>query len=1340
MKRFCCLLLFAFCFAALAVRADVKSYDLDQAVALPVVQDGDDSYCQLQTGVYVVKASTNLTASGGSRPCIQVVENAEVVLYIPKGVDLTLEQRNSGYAVAHYPSIVVPYNATLIIVGEGTIHAQGGDGSNGCSGSDGDGMKGGSGGRGGVCTSPAIGGISGYGGYGGSGGDANASDAVEGGHRGSSGSSGGNGSSMGVLYVLGPVTLNLTDGEFDDDSPSGGNCGAAWYEDGGALGSDTCEGGGAGGGAGGDGSQLNYNIGGGGPGAGGGGGGGNGRHDYGYKQSNMHIWHGANGTGITSNGNVGQNVDGGYHTDRIGVQNNMTYGSASSSHEANHTGGSVGSYGDPGFFLHTDLIAGNPSYQSADNETALSKSEFEDEAKAEANLSGLILKKITFYDNYSQASKHLVIKENYFCFGLEWYIDAVDPLQKEGETFLGFYDADGHQVYDQDGKLVTDADKNPYLVNGAKNPHFGSHKDIALYPRWDFTKQVMAKHIIASLNLPEGDKDEYDESKGARVLSEVIAVELIEGDSKKVTFKAGGTIDKIKDQLKHTDVQGNHDDVEVTVDVHTDESKVWATYYYRYQKNALSWKWSQGEQTGDIEDEVISTITNKNLYTPAGDVRYNTLLQAPLFAGDKGYKFDHWIMDGKTEGTGESLPIQYADGKDHVFTACFVPRQYYIKTLIDGRTPQNQHGHIEGLDNDKLYDYGTTQTFSVVSDDCYQVLQVMAYSYITSNQGKTILFQGRKIDPDSHGNYSITVPNEDTYIEASYVPIEYSVGEMQSSDKYYITLMKNDEPVVYVNKSQPASWCYPFDDGQDVSTLRYTLEDNLILQIFPNPAYNTEKQTLSVALDLSADGKDVPTSTAVRMPNELTDYKMQRLFVADSIPGSLQVNLQEQMLDNHAVEIVQYKDRAVRQPLPIEEGFHDNIAYEEGKQYILAAKGEVVMVRLPQEYDGEMVAASHKEHVSATMDDVYADMLYSFEGEQGKYYCFQMPDYDMEIVVGKRYNGGEPLEQHRVLNRTEGYYSLYAPTAAHYSSWVPFQLASIDPINFPLTPQPVKVFEAFTGHEVPVVDYDPATGQGKFTMQNDDLLVTAVAPSELATAQKSVSNNSYHLRLFSAEQPYYVPQNVKVFHIKGTMRTDAESCNMLASAQASVNTESTSDDYQVLRLKQDPAGYIPAHTAVLLYSKEDEIRLLPTSTRLSEVPSTLLTKNLSKVTLGARLAELDEDGSKGYNAAYCLMELRDGVALILVDDLDVELEAGTGFIPVHVEGHQVSSQAGALDLALYILRNDNGETTAVETPAANVQQRNTQSGVYSLSGLRMSDGLGKLPQGIYIIGGKKVKK
>ncbi len=206
-------------------------------------------------------------------------DNSTVVFYIPENVTVTA---NGFIAMA---GITLNSNSTLIIVGSGTLNANGGDGSDAAKGGGGgngthnnsnDTYKGGDGGDGGHGAYGGGAGIGGNGGYGGSGGDGGLGPSKKrnagndaGGGNGSNGLRGGDGGSMGTVYVIGFVTVMSTGGNAGNDA-DGGNAGSgesqkSW---------NYYTAGGGGGGAGGGSSAPGKSIGSGGPGGGGGGGGG----------------------------------------------------------------------------------------------------------------------------------------------------------------------------------------------------------------------------------------------------------------------------------------------------------------------------------------------------------------------------------------------------------------------------------------------------------------------------------------------------------------------------------------------------------------------------------------------------------------------------------------------------------------------------------------------------------------------------------------------------------------------------------------------------------------------------------------------------------------------------------------------------------------------------------------------------------------------------------------------------------------------------------------------------------------------------------------------------------
>ena len=195
----------------------VTSSDSDYATQR--VQEAQDG--TWKSGCYVASTSKTLT---------NVVIQGTVFLEIRKGVTLTCVGTNgSGRTTPGKPGIELTSGNTLIVLGEGTLVARGGNAANGANGSNGSSSSvsdpyvysgaGGDGGAGGAGAGAGIGTRGGNGGSGGSGGSGRSrkchrdQDGRSTGGNGSSGYSGSNATtSMGALYALGSVTITAQGG------------------------------------------------------------------------------------------------------------------------------------------------------------------------------------------------------------------------------------------------------------------------------------------------------------------------------------------------------------------------------------------------------------------------------------------------------------------------------------------------------------------------------------------------------------------------------------------------------------------------------------------------------------------------------------------------------------------------------------------------------------------------------------------------------------------------------------------------------------------------------------------------------------------------------------------------------------------------------------------------------------------------------------------------------------------------------------------------------------------------------------------------------------------------
>lgn len=261
------------------------------------------------------KVSSNITINEGQdvvtggKPVsgLVVAEGDPVIIEICKGCTLTVKGTHAAGLYGAGAGISVPSSSTLIITGEGTLIAQGGDAADGTNGNDGGNAWGGNstkedfsevsrkeerdetsgaGGAGGAGGGGAAAGIGGAGGAGGSGGVGGVSvtsysSANEDGNNGEAGEKGENGADMGNVYIMGTVKVDAQPGAAATAASTSGKRGWTTY----VYPSELAVlevyifGGGGAGAQGGAGVDAQYGIGGGAPGAGGGGGGGGGSID-----------------------------------------------------------------------------------------------------------------------------------------------------------------------------------------------------------------------------------------------------------------------------------------------------------------------------------------------------------------------------------------------------------------------------------------------------------------------------------------------------------------------------------------------------------------------------------------------------------------------------------------------------------------------------------------------------------------------------------------------------------------------------------------------------------------------------------------------------------------------------------------------------------------------------------------------------------------------------------------------------------------------------------------------------------------------------------------------------
>ena len=291
-------------FAVVAMSAVIMTSSRVDAAVVNITEGSTSGYTMTDGNTYVIQNSVSFSNSTVGGSGMSVADNATVVLYVPAGITLTAIGAHGSGQIGGGAGILVPETAMLIITGEGTVKAMGGNAGNGGDGAagskgtevvaafsntywyfTGSSGLGGAGGVGGGGAGAAIGGSGGSGGYGGEAGQSvnrvkcgyyNA--FCQSGNNGMPGYPGRGGIGMGVCYVLGRVNVTATAGSTGDAGSAGHHadmCDIVKQTQQGYIDQFTTCGGGGGGG-GGAGCSPSKVIGGGGASGGGGGGGGSG--------------------------------------------------------------------------------------------------------------------------------------------------------------------------------------------------------------------------------------------------------------------------------------------------------------------------------------------------------------------------------------------------------------------------------------------------------------------------------------------------------------------------------------------------------------------------------------------------------------------------------------------------------------------------------------------------------------------------------------------------------------------------------------------------------------------------------------------------------------------------------------------------------------------------------------------------------------------------------------------------------------------------------------------------------------------------------------------------------
>ena len=454
----------------------------------------------LESGtIYDVSQNLTLSASAGSS-MLSVLGSDVVAINVKKGVTLTLNGGNATGTTGAGAAISVATNATLYIVGDGTLIATGGAAATGGNGGDGGNAeyndaggthhKNGAGGRGGYGGGGAGAGIGGGGGDGAAAGsgasqsDWRSSSHGDGfpsdGEAGGTGEDGSDGAACGRVVILGGVSVTVNGGAAGSVGSAGSNYGNHTSE---LATDDWFAGGGGPGGAGGGGGAA-MSIGGGGGGGAGGGGGGSGSYvvvDDDLKDKTV-LRGGAGG-----NGAGGMLVGAGAKTTGEASREQANYnenGHPVSRSGKGGDGGNGGTQGDGGNFY----VMSSASLDVFPSRTAMEPTALEGDENV------LTASTITFMSDGSTvgtAQTSLMFEPP----------EAPTAPDKTGYAFQGYYTVGGTQIYNANCQAVY--------------PVWQTVEDVTLYAKW---AQIVAHVTFVSGSTQVGSGNWLQVDDGSLVV------------------------------------------------------------------------------------------------------------------------------------------------------------------------------------------------------------------------------------------------------------------------------------------------------------------------------------------------------------------------------------------------------------------------------------------------------------------------------------------------------------------------------------------------------------------------------------------------------------------------------------------------------------------------------------------------------------------------------------------------------------------------------------------------------------------------------------------------------
>lgn len=895
----------------------------------------------------------------GEMPAIEVDEGVTACIQLKEGQRLVVRGSNaetvvtedSSYVYRACPGILIKEGGTLVVFGNGTVVARGGNASQGHKGKSGgiaiadkggrghhQMSEGGDGGIGGGGSAPGIGGRGGFGGRGGiaiirgcqSGDDIQPQNGV-------AGHDGGDGESMGTLILIGDITLVTAVGDPAEQSYE--------YALHGCMDSSIHDeeekiGAGGGGGSGGCGTYARYGIGGGAPGAGGGGSGAGGGV---YVQT--HGWYrtGQGGFG-------GKSEDIVFNNDSVYLSG-MNGQGISAANSKGGEGGNMGQFGSGGTIYYTGGVDFSQATKNPVKEDTIRTLDDIPEV-----VRPYLARTITGVE-WANGDK----SRSYF-LGQEMDYDNVVPAAADPAKgdFAGFVDQYGELIYDYEGKPVLGSSTHSFAYNNDSTKWYvNSYGDIELQPAYTGFVSIIVHH---GMEDPNWAGDPYDDNKylnPAYMVTERFTVMVPAQDS---TMTFSPYVNSKGEPIAEIDKNLYPDAQPATLTLRGGQHVVHMVLV-KYNSKQFNLKWNMDEE------QLYTIITNPDDYTHAGTYPFGKAINPPAFREYQGQKFDHWDADY----TG-IMPQS-----DAVYTPvfCNVAHDVIVEQVKGCTLAVSETTGVE---------YQKELTFEVSLDSLWRLDSIMVAGLRSGDKFKV-------------KDMKVQMPDEDVKVYAcvSYHPytqmrISLATEFSGNTDSiaYYVT---KDKKTYYT----PDNDYYKFPEAsvKPLSELQYELNDTLLIvtDFKGDVDRNRMPHAYIIGKNYKADIKTYTEITLQSLGSVVEAFKpCFRIVVTDSIAVH---DIEMELLWNEPRWFFNITTENMYDAKNFRSNgrdiTHDMIA-QDGDQITFKLK------KVPEGFNPEDITIAYEDgfnHVLMTPPCIFVternDTLYSF----------QMPDADVEMVLNE---------------------------------------------------------------------------------------------------------------------------------------------------------------------------------------------------------------------------------------------------------------------------------------------------------------------------------------------------